>query len=85
MLSYPQCRFCRGEGCFSGSLSRWRVFDRFSASSYLMCRTDADAVRYAPLCIYSFRLMKPRKQRDTAIKHILRYIHMRKLIFLKNM
>lgn len=42
-------------------LSRWRVVDRYSDNFYLMCRTEDGIVRYAPLCIHSFRLIAPRR------------------------
>jgi len=42
-------------------LSRWRVVDRYSDTFYLMCRTEDGIVRYAPLCIHSFRLIAPRR------------------------
>ena len=73
----PPCRVCvavRGK-CYpitnavllpkkipqQGLQSHWRVFTQFSDENYLMCRTEDGIVRYAPLCIHTFRLIAPRK------------------------
>lgn len=47
--------------------AHWRVFAQFSENNYLMCRTVDGIVRYAPLCIHSFRLIAPRKLLEAQI------------------
>lgn len=49
------------EAFLSEKHSHWKVFAQFSESNYLMCRTEDNIVRYAPLCIHTFRLIAPRK------------------------
>jgi transcriptional regulator with XRE-family HTH domain len=34
---------------------------QFSGHQFLLCRNEGGAIRYAPLCIHTFRLVAPRK------------------------
>lgn len=38
----------------------WRTVAKYSDRNYLMCKVEADTVRYAPLLIHSFTLFAPR-------------------------
>ena len=52
------------ESSFSGEGPVWRVCAQFSETNFLMCRTEDGVIRYAPLCIHSFRLIAPRRLLD---------------------
>ncbi|MGM9651302.1 MAG: helix-turn-helix domain-containing protein [Faecousia sp.] len=40
---------------------RWRIFSQFSENNFPMCHNQDGIVRYAPLCVHTFRLISPRK------------------------
>lgn len=46
---------------------RWKVFAQYSKYNYLMCRSEEGNIRYAPLCIYTFRLIAPRRLLEAQI------------------
>ncbi len=48
--------------CRSLENGKWRTVARFSDDNYLMCRTVDGVIRYAPLCVSTFKLHSPRVQ-----------------------
>ena len=55
-------RFHVGQNApLEGRKPKWRVMDHYAESIYLMAITKDGVTRYAPLCMYSFRLIAPRK------------------------
>jgi len=50
------------DSCRSLENGKWRAVARFSEDNYLMCRTVDGVIRYAPLCVSTFRPHSPRVQ-----------------------